>query len=121
MREMSGGRVVHFRGSSPFQKALMGFLPGRERRRCLRPMNDGCFIAPSEELGHNVTVSALGAKDIHGRVVFPDRHGPESVLGLAHDAAAKKTRGALGLAAGLHSVPEELRKKEKGSDAQTCD
>ena len=88
MREMSGGRMVHFRGSSLFQKALMGFLPGRERGRFLRPMNDGCFVAPSEELGHDITVGALGAKGIHRRFVFPDRHGPEGVFSLAHEAAA---------------------------------
>ena len=108
MREMSGGRIVHFGGFSLFQKALMGFLPGRVRRRFLSPVNDGCFVAPSEELGHDNTVGALGAKGIHGRVVFPNRHGPEGVFCLAHEAATKKTRGAFGLACGLHCVPKEL-------------
>jgi hypothetical protein len=71
-------------------------------------MNDGCFVAPSEELGHDNTVGALGAKNIHRRIAFPDGHRPEGVFSLAHEAATKKTRGAFGLACGLHCVPKEL-------------
>lgn len=90
----------------------MRILPNRQIGPFLRPVNDDCFIAPVQKLGHRGAMRGIGAIGIHGGFAFPCGERPKNFSGIHQSFPTQKSVRANHLSRGFERVPQELRQKD---------
>lgn len=93
-------------------------LPNRQRGNILPSVHDTCLVALFLQFWHSLQVRAASHVSTHGRLIAPQRHGPERELTVWQQGAFKEPMRLLALPLGVEWVQRETRHEPNRADTQ---
>ena len=108
---MLRARISHLRGTATFTHALVCFRPRRNLGLRLRPVCDGCLIAPIQKMRHRGLMRPRQHKLPHTLLAVPECDRPEGPSSVGQQRARLKSARAFYLPQRPPRMKREERKK----------
>jgi hypothetical protein len=117
---MLRARISHLRGTATFTHALVCFRPRRNLCVRLRPVCDGCLIAPFQKMRHRGLVRPRQHELPHTLLAVPECDRPKGPSSIGQQRARLKSPRAFYLPQRPPRVKREERKKSNRADSEPC-